>query len=58
MKSIEELEVLFDSKRDRLRDIIAVSEQSEISDRDAWIEEQRHKWMCGEQPELPEDCPF
>jgi len=45
-------------KRDRLRDIIAVSEQSEISDRDAWIEEQRHKWMCGEQPELPEDCPF
>ena len=52
---IEELEAL---KRNRLRDIIAVSEQSEISDRDAWLEEQRHKWMCGEQPELPEDCPF
>ena len=45
-------------KRDRLRDIIAVSEQSEISDRDAWIEEQRHKWMCGEQPDYLEDCPF
>ena len=45
-------------KRDRLRDIIAVSEQSEISDKQAWLEEQRHKWMCGEKPELPEDCPF
>jgi hypothetical protein len=44
-------------KRDLLRDIIAVSETSEISDTDAckeaWLEEQRHKWMCGEQPKLP-----
>ena len=25
-----------------------------------WQDEQRHKWMCGEQPEyvVPEDCPF
>ena len=23
-----------------------------------WLEEQRHKWMSAEQPELPEDCPF
>ena len=49
-------------KRDLLRDIIAVSETSENSDTDAckeaWLEEQRHKWMCGEQPKVPEDCPF
>ena len=30
----------------------------ELSERDAWLEEQRHKWMCGDMPELPEDCPF
>ena len=23
-----------------------------------WLEEQRHKWMCGEQPDYLEDCPF
>tara|TARA_Y100000996_G_scaffold356210_2_gene297025 strand:- start:35 stop:202 length:168 start_codon:yes stop_codon:yes gene_type:complete len=28
--------------------------------KEIWRDEQRHKWMCGEQPEyiLPEDCPF
>ena len=23
-----------------------------------WLEEQRHKWMCGEQPDYLEDCPL
>ena len=45
-------------KRERLRDIMAASQRSEISDKEAWMEEQRHKWMCGDMPELPEDCPF
>ena len=45
-------------KRERLRDIMAAAQRSEISDKEAWMEEQRHKWMCGDMPQLPEDCPF
>ncbi len=42
-----------------LMDKVAAKKTELLADKKAlWLEEQRHKWMCGESPELPEDCPF
>ena len=42
-----------------LMDKVIAKRTELLTDKKAkWLEEQRHKWMCGEQPKLPEDCPF
>jgi hypothetical protein len=42
-----------------LMDKVSAKRSEVLADKKAlWLEEQRHKWMCGDQPELPEDCPF
>ena len=44
-----------------LMDKVIAKRTELLADKKAiWLEEQRHKWMCGEQPEyvVPEDCPF
>ena len=42
-----------------LMDKVIAKRTELLTDKKAkWLEEQRHKWMCGEQPDYLEDCPF
>ena len=42
-----------------LMDKVIAKRTELLADKKAiWLEEQRHKSMCGEQPDYLEDCPF
>ena len=41
-----------------LMDKVIAKKNRTSSKKAIWLEEQRHKWMCGEQPDYLEDCPF